>query len=131
MHDVIIEYIFHRLSVKGCMEVRFDDRKVYHEVVIDIIKRTFNVDEFEAEGYLCYCVLELDSEFSYLHWTLLKEPVFEPLWLNGQVAGNGYYAGIDPAMGDDAVVINFLVRERMGVRIIQQDMAPIVNLPIA
>ena len=138
MNELIIEYILNRISLKGSMMVCFDDRKMYHEDIINHLSRVFNLDGFMANGYLSTCVFEIDGDFSYSHWSFQKKlPEIkwgEGLWaqLDRQAEGrlNRYYAGIDPAMGDDATVMNFLVRERMGVQFIHIDMAPIVDLPI-
>ena len=150
MGELIIEYILHRLSLKGSMVVCFDGRKMYHEDVISHITRAFNIDWFMANGYLAFCVFELDDDFSYGHWTLLTKPpepsrfmdagyVYAP-YIPIMIAEDDfnprrgirdrYFAGLDPAMGDDATVMNFLVRERMGVQFNQQVIPPIVDLPI-
>ena len=132
----------------------FDGKDIYHEDIINHLSRVFNLDGFMANGYLSTCVFEIDGDFSYSHWSLQTKPpepsrfmdagyVYAPyipiMRTEPIVEGDfnprhrfrdTYYAGIDPAMGDDATVMNFLVRERMGVQFIHIDMAPIVDLPI-
>ncbi len=135
MNDLIVEYILHHISLKGSMVVCFDGKKIYYKNLIKHIEHAFNLDCLIANGYVSGCVFMMDDDFSYSHWAL-QTPLLDwgsdswvPQW-EGETRADRYIAAIDPAMGDDATVMNFLVRTRMGVTIIQQDMLPIVDLPI-
>jgi hypothetical protein len=100
MEEVIVDYINSHLILEGEINVKFCGRDMYYEDVEAHLMKVFNISKWTAEGYLVYCIFELNPDFYFMFWRNREKPP-EPEWVvhgpNGRLVG-----GVDPAH-DDAI----------------------------
>jgi hypothetical protein len=128
MDELIIEYIFDLCEVKGGITVFFDGKQVYYDVLKKHLGVLFDLKEWEVDGYMITCFLDMNSDFDYSHFMLylkpppLKMPSGNLVYLDYTYQDNPdgaidweavqrnhsryrYYGGIDPALAYGDITI--------------------------